>query len=118
MTKPGYWKRVKTIRQRWLREHATTVGRCMICGSHTGYILDCHEMVRRSASPGKWGSTANLLAVCRQCHSTVVVNMPLAMQLAHKLLHDPDHFNLTTMSRIAGRKILLRDVVACLKRIM
>jgi len=90
----------------------------MICGSSVGSALDCHEMVRRSASPGKWGSTANLLAVCRQCHSTVVVNMPLAMQLAHKLLHDPDHFNLTTMSRIAGRKILLRDVVACLKRIM
>ena len=116
MTKPGYWKRVKTIRQRWAEDSASE-GVCMICGSGQ-LCLDVHEMVRRSQSPGKWGSRANLLAVCRQCHSTVVVNMPLSMQLAHKLLHDPDHFNLTIMSKIAGRKILLRDVVACLKRIM
>lgn len=115
MTKPGYWKRVKTIRQTWAKKQPQ---RCMICGSAGMIQLDVHEMVRRSASPGKWGSPANLLVVCRKCHSTVVVNMPLAMQLAHKLLHDPDHLNLTTMSRIAGHKILLRDVVACLKRIM
>ena len=116
MTKPGYWKRVKTIRRKWAESKPRA---CMICGSSSWSLqLDCHEMVRRSASPGKWGSTANLLVVCRQCHSTVVVNMPLHMQLSHKLLHDPDHFNLTTMSRIAGRKILLRDVVVCLKNIM
>ena len=75
-----------------------------------------HEMVRRSASPGKWGSTANLLAVCRQCHSTVVVNMPLSMQLAHKLLHDPDTLqpdnhvqNSRTQDPAAGRGCLPQE---------
>ena len=35
MTKPGYWKRVKTIRQRWAEE-VKPRRRCMICGTRTG----------------------------------------------------------------------------------
>lgn len=118
MNRQPYWSRVKTIRCKWAESQPQ---RCMICGKGGIFIvppLDIHEMVRRSFSPGKWGSPANLLLVCRQCHSTVVANMPLSMQLAHKLLHDPDHFNMTTMSKIAGRKLRLRDVIECFKRIV
>jgi hypothetical protein len=115
MASMSYWKRVKTIRQRWASKQPQ---RCMICGASGMVQLDVHEAVRRSASPGKWGSPANLLLVCRRCHDTTVVNMPLSVQLSFKLLNDPDHFNLATMSKIAGRKILLRDVVAAAKRLM
>lgn len=89
----------------------------MVCG--VGQVmLDCHEMIRRSQAPRSWGSTANYLGVCRDCHSTVVVNMPLINQLAFKLLRDPEHFDLAKISRIAGREIRLRDVVAAAKLLM
>ena len=114
----SYYDEIKADRDGWreLQFHGTRANSCMICGSLPAF--DCHEMVRRSAAPRRWGRRANYLAVCRRCHEGPVVNMPLSMQLAHKLLHDPDNFDLAIISEIVGRPVLLRDVVAQLKFIM
>lgn len=138
MASMSYWKRVKTIRAHEARKpmdakayygkvrrtrdrwrHKLMLerdGRCMVCDKkHES--LDCHEMLPRGRFPRTWGSTANYLLVCRACHSRIQT-APISEQLLRKWLCDPDHFNLATMSKIAGRKILLRDVVAAAKRLM
>lgn len=111
----SYYDEIKDDRDEWRRQFC--YGRCMICDWFGG-MLDCHEIVRRSQAARRWGKRANYLAVCRRCHEGSVVNMPLSMQLAHKLLHDPDHFDLYVMEEIVGRHLSLRDVVANLKHIM
>lgn len=110
-----YYDEIKEDRDAW--RSMFCFGHCMVCDTFNP-MLDCHEMVRRSQAPRRWGHRANYLAVCRRCHDGPVVNMPLSMQLAHKLLRDADSFDLAVMSQIAGREILLRDVVAQLKFIM
>jgi len=111
----SYYDEIKDDRNEWRAMFCH--GRCMVCGQHSS-VLDCHEMHSRARAPRKWGRRANYLAVCRECHSGVIVNMPLSKQLAYKLLNDPDHFDLYVMSEITGRQVLLRDVVAQLKFIM
>ena len=65
---------------------------------------DAHEMVRRSAAPRRWGIRANYLDRCRQCHDQLHRdNMPLVVQLAHKLIEDPDNFDLDAINEISGQ---------------
>jgi len=110
-----YYQEIKEDRDAWRQLHC--YGPCMVCGKLSG-MLDCHEMHSRARAPRKGGHRANYLAVCRTCHEGVVVNMPLTRQLAHKLLHDADNFDLGAMSRIVGRAILLSEVVSYLKYII
>lgn len=112
----SYYDEIKDARNEWIAEHC--IGKCCaICRTFTPR-LDCHEMHSRARSPRQWAHPCNYLPVCRTCHSTVVVNMPLTSQLAHKLFADPDNFSLSDISRITGREIRLRDVVAAAKLLL
>ena len=113
-----YYQEIKDDRDEW-RQRFCHGRPCMVCTvcSNTG-TLDCHEIIRKSAAPRQWGHRSNYLAVCRRCHDNVITCMSLSQQLAYKLLRDPDHFSLSDISRIAGREISLRDVVARLEFIL
>lgn len=113
----SYYDEIKDARNEWIAEHC--IGKpCMICRK-VQPRLDCHEMLPRGRHPRHWAHPANYLAVCRHpCHDTVVVNMPLTNQLAFALLWNPDDFDLAAISRIAGREIRLRDVVAAAKLLL
>lgn len=108
----------------WKQQAAVATGmrcwRCSLIGRNFGGPLDCHEMVRRSRAPKLWAHPANYLLVCRECHCTVFVNMPLTNQLIFKLLVDPDGFDTDIINIIAGRNpgnaITLASVIRALKR--
>jgi hypothetical protein len=112
-----YYDQVKDDRNEWIMQTITDLGNlCMICGRTSHVRPDCHEPVRRSHAPRQWGIRANYLLACRECHDRIVPSMPLSQQLAYKLLHDPDHFDLPEINRIkGGEPVLLRHVIAHLK---
>jgi len=87
---------------------------CMMCHSTASQSdLHCHEMVRRSTAPSAWGVAANYLLLCDGCHGRCHrMNTPLVIQLAHKLMEDPAHFDLRKINRIScQQRITMPDVI-------
>lgn len=101
--------------------------RCMGCGrtQWAGAIhpLECHEIERRSHAPGRWAALCNLLMLCHGCHAGPFATMGHAKQLAHKLLWDPDHFDLEAWLRLrdqelkAPQRVLYGEVVEYLEEL-
>lgn len=74
----------------------------MVCGTSSLVQMDVHEMVRRSHAPKQWCIEPNFLLVCRRCHDEKLPNMPVAKQLAYKMLCDPLHFSVDEINRIGS----------------
>jgi hypothetical protein len=76
-------------------------------------------MVRRAQAPKRWGIVPNYLLLGRRCHEDVIPSMPLARQLAYKLLVDPDNFDLAAVNEIhPGAPVLMSQVVYHLQLIL
>lgn len=118
MDAKAYYESIRHERDQWRwKLMAERDGRCMLCNAKRD-ALDCHEMLPRGRFPRSWGSTANYLLLCRiKCHDAAAA-MPLTHQLSLKLFCDPDSFDIAEISRIAGREIRLRDVVAAAKLLL
>jgi len=113
-----YEESIREGRREWIqRKFVAANGRCMICRrpqqACIGNRLDCHEMVSRARAPGRWWHPANALLLCRDCHDALP---SLVQQLAWKLLHDPDDFDLNAVNQIkGGDPVRLASVVAMLR---
>lgn len=69
---------------------------CMICGQKGDFRgLQVHEITRRSHAKQKWWHRCNALLVCGDCHEGDLASMPAARQLAYKLKHDKENYDLT-----------------------
>ncbi len=112
----SYYATIKADRDEWKRQRLGESRTCPICRKTSHLPRDCHEMVRRSHAPRQWGVRSNYLLVCRTCHDTIIPSMPLAKQLAYKLMTDPDHFDLEEVNEIkGGEPVRMRDVVRYLE---
>jgi hypothetical protein len=81
---PGAKKRIWA----WAKLHEI----CWICGNDWG--LQSHHIQRQGMCYRNWGDVeCNLFRVCPNCHE-VADAMPYADQLAYKLAHDQETFNL------------------------
>ena len=109
-------REVAAARQAYLAEFPV----CVVCWQ--GLSGGVHEICRGTANrvlsisePATW------LAVCTQCNCHALTDYsqwPIERQLAVKLCHDPERFNLETICRIRVRaisSITLKDVVQYLE---
>jgi hypothetical protein len=87
MTTPMESKR-KISRTEWGQEHDT----CWLCG-RSDVRLETHEITRGNYRPKAVKEPATWCRVCRGCHSTLS-SMTIAEQLALKLIHDPEFYDL------------------------
>ena len=87
-------------RRQWL----AGCNQCWVCGAPAWVeALDCHEIASRAQAPGKWACVENYFATCRQCHEDVLSWLPEAVQLAFKLVNDPDNYNRVLVNRLRSR---------------
>lgn len=93
----NYYNSIKAERKKWKLSQPE---QCCWCLAKVPYErLEVHEIDRRSQLPNKWWplSGSNGLLLCHDCHHGVFDNrekMPHAKQLAIKLLHDSNRFDL------------------------
>lgn len=87
----------KLTRDEW--RHA--FDRCMIC--QMPVFGDVHEIARGPFRQAALEEPAAWLYVCRTCHEGKLAAMPIADQLAIKLIHDPLHYDRVTVSILRGR---------------
>jgi hypothetical protein len=108
----NYKNEVKVERNEW---KASMPEKCMWCETKLPYIkLEIHEIERRSQAPKRWGSVANYLLLCRECHQGEFDAMPHMRQLAVKLLVDPNNFCLEEWINIKPRVpsyVTMADVI-------
>ena len=74
-------------------------GRCMGCGRKPQRQLHVHEIERRAHSP-RWAARCNYLLLCQECHAFSFDCMGHSRQLAHKMICDPEHYDLQQWLRI------------------
>jgi len=98
------------MRMEWLSHHP----RCWRCGARAVCI---HEFVRGSDRHHAFRSPACWYAACPICNGgvlNVTSGEYLRMQLAEKLVNDPDNFDLQEIIRIRGwgpNALTLKEVV-------
>ncbi len=83
--------------------------RCMGCGQldcQRGLPLAQHEIERRSQAPLRWAADCNYLLLGERCHAGPFDTMPHARQLAHKLVCDPDHYDLEAWLRLRDPELM------------
>lgn len=96
---------------------------CWICGFSPWMrpgLLQVHHIERRSHATVRQDHACNYFLTCnRGCHETklnTIGNTSHAMQLAYKLKHDPEHFDLEAWLRLrdpdlkAPDRVTLREV--------
>ena len=83
-----YADSVRDARREWLSQFSE----CMYCGKRGP--LECHEIERRSAAPGRYWHAANAVCLCRTCHQGPFAAMDHARQLAVKFCAADGSFDL------------------------
>lgn len=83
-------------REEWAWIHST----CFICGRDG---TDVHEIARGSHRAAAVAHPAAWLKLCRLCHRDAVAAMPVARQLAYKMVHDPEHYNRLAVNNLRRR---------------
>ena len=85
---------------------------CMGCGKPGAmeghWRLQVHEIERRSHARNRWGIEANYLLLHPECHADAFASMSHTEQLAHKLICDPECFDLAAWLCIDNTKSPLR----------
>lgn len=80
--------------------------RCLgYCGD-----LHVHEIIRRSRLPRSWAHPANYLLLGNRCHDDLQ-NAPHVVQLAYKMVRDPDNFDLSWINEHTSPAITLRQIL-------
>lgn len=88
---------------------------CWICGWHAGMRwphpgglpqLETHEMLRGPLRRVAVKEPCCWFRACSYCHSTILPGMPLADQLAYKLLCDLDHYDLSEVLKIRNARAM------------
>ena len=85
---------LKARREQW---RASQPQRCWDKECRGGALwlgLQVHEIERKSQAPKRWCHECNFALLCAECHGGRWATMPHAKQLAYKLVHDPEHFDL------------------------
>jgi hypothetical protein len=118
MTASEYYRLIRRDRDEWKNSMPQV---CCGCGrAIPRKLLQIHEIERRSQAQRTWGHRSNYLLLCAGCHAGDFDSMPHADQLARKLLHDPEHFDLNVWLKIrdpelrAPQRVTLREVLTSL----
>lgn len=109
-------REVAAMRADYLKEFPI----CVVCWQFVASQV--HEITRGTAGrPLSIGESATWLALCTFCNTSRLCDYskwPIERQLAVKLRHDPERFDLEVIWRIRGRapsSITLKDVVQYLE---
>ena len=98
---------------------------CWICGFNQATSQECrwlevHHIDRKSHSTVRADHPANYFLACNVDHAEALANMPHAKQLAYKLKHDPDYFDLEEWLSLrdhelkAPDRVTYREIEDCL----
>jgi len=74
---------------------------CFLCGEPG---TDVHEIARGAHRAKALTEPATWLKVCKWCHASKVDGMPIARQLAYKMIHDPEHYDRQAVNRLRNRQ--------------
>ena len=119
-------KQLKANRERalWAAPWVQSVGRCMICGGtlwlrrKDGQViagLHCHEMIRGTAGRARSVEAGEILCLvaCNLCHAGPLDDakeMPLARQIAHKVVFEQQRLCLGEFWAIGRASEIIRAV--------
>lgn len=79
---------------------------CMLCGKKADWLpLSVHEIERRGHAPTRWGEVCNYLLICCRCHEGPFATMKHSVQLAIKLIRDPENYDLQAWLRIKDKEL-------------
>ena len=81
--------------------------RCWLCGVKAintwPPTLETHDIARGQNRDKAKSERCNLVRACQRCHQGRLDGMPVARQLAIKLLSDPDGYDLVRVNRLRNR---------------
>jgi hypothetical protein len=89
-----------------LSEFAGGFPKCWLCGcpdAGGATTMEIHHIARGVHRAAGKNVRANLIRTCHYCHETRLASMPIAMQLALKFAHDPDHYDRVSVNRLRHR---------------
>ena len=92
-------RQLRPIEQEWLAKFVT----CWACG---GFVTGIHHMAKGSHRPLAIEKKFCWFAACWYCNSGQLEDYsiwPLARQLAHKRLHDPENYDRPAFNELRGR---------------
>lgn len=100
------------VRSHWLAD-----GPCCTCG---GTPDDVHEIIAGGNRRVAFVEICCWLRTCRLCHKELQ-NMPKALQLAYKLLSDPENYDrerVLELWRRADTAVTAAEVLSCVRQIL
>lgn len=90
-----------------LAEFAMDFDYCWLCGRKAPEVfpprLAIHHIVRGVHRAAAREERCTFIRTCPECHADILDSMPIAGQLAIKLIHDREHYDRVKVNRLRGR---------------